>query len=110
MMTLEKERFREALIERMELTGISAAELSRRTGVSKPQIDKLRQRRSAVTNVYDAILIARYFGQPLEEFMGISKRHSKQQEILDLLAVMPPEVREIMMLQIRALASVKREP
>ena len=54
MPILEKERFREALIERMNLTGVTAAELARRTGVSKPQIDKLRQRKSAVTNVYDA--------------------------------------------------------
>lgn len=108
MPILEKERFREALIERMNLTGVTAAELARRTGVSKPQIDKLRQRKSAVTNVYDAILIARFFGQPLEEFMGVAKKSAKHQEILDLLAAMPPEVKDMLVLQIKALASMRK--
>lgn len=109
MPVFEKDRFREALIERMDLTGISAAELSRRTGVSKSQIDKLRQRKSEVTNVYDAILIARFFGQPVEEFMGIAKKGAKHQEILDLLASLSPDVKDMLVIQIKALAAVRTQ-
>lgn len=105
MQMLERNRFREALIARMELVGIGAADLSRRTGVSKSQIDKLRQRKTEVTNVYDAVLIARYFGQPVEEFMGIAPRQAKQDEISDALASLPPEVRDLFLLQIKAVAA-----
>jgi len=106
--TLDKERFREALIERMDLTRVTAAELARRTGVSKPLIDKLRQRKSEVTNVYDAILIARFFGQNVEDFMGVARKASKHQEILDILATLPPDTRDMLVLQIKALATARR--
>ena len=108
MAVLDKTRFRESLIERMDLVGISAAELSRRTGVSKAQIDKLRQRKSEVTNVYDALLIARFFGQTIEEFMGISKKSAKHQEIIDILAMLPPDLKDSMIVQIKALAAMRQ--
>ena len=108
MPVFEKDTFREALIERMELTGTSAAELSRRTGVSKPLIDKLRQRKSELTNIYDAVLIARFFGQPVDEFMGIAKRAAKHQEILALLAALPPDTKDMLVLQIKALAGAHK--
>lgn len=107
MAILEKTRFREAMIERMDLMGIGAAELARRTGVSKPQIDKLRQRRTEVTNVYDALVIARFFGQPLEEFMGLTKRSPKHQEIMDIFTALPTELRDVAAAAIKAMAAVR---
>lgn len=107
MAVLDKTRFREALIERMELTGVTAAALARKTGVSKPQIDKLRQRRSEVTNVYDAVLIARFFGQTVEEFMGIAAKSVTQDEVLGLLAQLPPAMRELIILQLKALVAIR---
>lgn len=67
----DKERFRETLIARVHASGITVAELSRRTGVSKPQLDKLMQRRVVTTNVDDATKLARFFGETVEGLMGI---------------------------------------
>ena len=64
-----KTAFREALIRRMESDGITAAGLARDSGVTKTQIDKLRQRRAAATNVHDAMRIARTFGMSVEDFI-----------------------------------------
>lgn len=66
----DKERFREALITRVHASGFSVSELSRRTGVSKSQLDKLMQRRVVTTNVDDATTLARFFGETVEDFMG----------------------------------------
>lgn len=64
----EKTAFREALLRHMAETGVGAAALARATGVSKPQIDKLCQRKSETTNVADAIRLAGYFGKSVEDF------------------------------------------
>jgi hypothetical protein len=102
----EKLRFREALIERMELTGVGAAEISRRTGVPKGVIDKLRQRRTDVTNVYDAILLARFFGQTVEDFIGLRRKPGKIDEIVEMIALLPPDLRDVIHAQIRAAVKV----
>lgn len=107
MSVLDRTRFREALIERMDLTGVGATDLSRRTGVPKTQIDKLRQRKSETTNVNDAILLARAFGQTVEEFMGLRGRAEKTSEINALMATLPPDVRDTLMAQIRAVAALR---
>lgn len=67
---IDKERFREALIERVRASGVTVADLARKTGVSKSQLDKLMQRRVVTTNVDDAATLARFFGATVEEFMG----------------------------------------
>lgn len=105
MMDFPADRFREALIEKMDMVGITAAELSRRTGVSKAQIDKLRQRKTEVTNVNDAIRLALFFGQPIEDFMGLTKRGTKQQEIIEKLGLLPPEVRDVFVVSINAMVA-----
>lgn len=107
MVFLERDRFREALIERMDLTGISATELARRSGVSKATIDKLRQRRVEVTNIHDAILLARVFQQNVEDFMGVSKNAQKQAEVVSLFASLPESLRETMLVQLRALVQAR---
>ena len=108
MQGIDKTRFREALIARMELTGIGATDLARRTGISKPQIDKLHQRKVETTNVHDALIIARFFGQSLEDFMGMAKKSAKNQELADILATLPPDDRDLLAIQIKALAAAAK--
>ena len=103
----EKQRFREALIARMDLTGVTAAELARRTGIAKSQIDKLRQRKVDATNIYDAILIARFFGQSVEDFIGMHRRAEVQDQLKDLIMMLSPEVRAIVVVQIRAIVAMR---
>ncbi len=103
----EKQRFREVLIARMDMTGVTAAELARRTGIAKSQIDKLRQRKVETTNVYDAMLISRFFGQPIEEFIGMTKRADKLDEVKELISMLTPEAREMVIAQIRAVVAMR---
>jgi transcriptional regulator with XRE-family HTH domain len=51
--------------------------LARRTGISKPQLDKLMQRRVVATNVDDATKLARFFGDTVEDFMRITEPGSE---------------------------------
>ena len=107
---MDKTAFREALIARLDLTGMPAAELARRTGVSKTIIDKLRQRRVEVTNVNDAVLIARFFGQSVEDFMGIRSSPGKRgviDEITLELSAMPPNLQKVALAQLRALREIR---
>jgi plasmid maintenance system antidote protein VapI len=73
----EKTAFREALLHHMAETGVGAAALARATGVSKPQIDKLCQRKSETTNVADAIRLSAYFGKSVEEFCRTTAEKTK---------------------------------
>lgn len=75
-----KLRFRETLIRLMEERQVTAAELSRKTGISKGTIDKLRQRKVDVTNAFDAMKIAMFFGMSVEQLFQLTpepaaKRH-----------------------------------
>ena len=66
-----KLRFRETLIKMMETRRVTAAELARETGISKGTIDKLRQRKVEVTNAFDAMKIAMFFGKSVEQFFDV---------------------------------------
>lgn len=73
----EKTAFREALLRHMAVAGVGAAALARATAVSKPQIDKLCQRKSETTNVADAIRLAAYFGKSVEDFCEMTDDRTK---------------------------------
>ena len=67
-----KLRFRETLIRLMDTKRVTAAELSRKTGISKGTIDKLRQRKVDVTNAFDAMKIAMFFGMSVEQLFQLA--------------------------------------
>lgn len=103
---MDRTDFREALIQRLEATGVPAAELARRTGVSKSIIDKLRQRKIETTNVHDAILIARYFGEGVEEFCGLGCTDQGDplgREIARLVEALPPHFCDVAVGQLKLL-------
>lgn len=61
--------FRIAFLEALDATGWSMPDLARRSGVSVDQLNKLKQRETAKTNVDDAKLVANAFGYTLDEFL-----------------------------------------
>ncbi|MCG3267758.1 helix-turn-helix transcriptional regulator [Yoonia sp. I 8.24] len=88
--------FRDALVEMLEQTKMSVAELARVSGVSKDQLNKLRQRETAKTNVEDARKIAAAFGKTLDNFIG----HPISKEDVDLaktLSQLEPSEREFLL-------------
>ena len=89
-MKIEETAFREAMIDWLDRTGVGATELSRRSGVSKAQIDKLRQRRAVSTNVEDAIRISACFGQSLETFVGLNRDPNSRDSLMVRIARLNP--------------------
>ncbi len=63
-------KFRDALIHKLEETGISLRKVSEGSGVSYEQLKKLKQVESRTTNVEDAIKVAAFFGQTVDEFVA----------------------------------------
>lgn len=62
--------FRTAFLEALEITQWSVPEVARRSSVSKDQLNKLKQRDGAKTNVDDAREVANAFGYSLDEFLN----------------------------------------
>ncbi len=75
--------FREAFLEALDLTGWSVPEVTRRSGVSSDQLNKLKQRENAKTNVDDARLVANAFGYTLDEFLS-DQLSDDRKELADL--------------------------
>ena len=108
---MKRTDFREALVARLECTGVTSSYLALRTGVSKGIIDKLRQRRIETTNVHDAMLIADFFGQSVEGFCGsrtIAQRASLASRIGQEAASLPVDLQHFMLAQMRLLAKLER--
>ena len=61
--------FRTAFLEALELTKWSIPRIADASDVSKDQLNKLKQRETAKTNVDDARKVANAFGYTLDEFL-----------------------------------------
>lgn len=112
-MTNDKERFREALIDWVHRSGISVADLARKTGISKGQLDKLMQRRVAATNVDDAARLARFFGCTVEDFLGSGVPGGEDGTALSRIRVLvgqlSPDEQDMLEAQIAGLISRKQK-
>lgn len=106
-MELPNTLYRECLITHMKAAGISAAELSRQTGVPKSKIDKLCQRVTTDTLVTDAVKMAHYFGKTMEEFMGLAARKERIEGLMVLLSRLSPEQAKMLEAQILGLLKMQ---
>ena len=97
-------RFRDALLEKLEQTGLSVAEVARGAGVSYEQLKKVRQRLDGSTNVDDAVRVAHYFGVSLDEFLNDSTIEDRN-EMLDLYTKLSSQERAFLLDVARARAS-----
>ena len=97
-------KFRDALVAHFERTGVTAAELSRRTGVAKTQIDKLRQGKATTTNVDDAILIAEFFGKTVNDFVSATAP-SRIDRIVEIVSALSQSEQEFLLRQIESLSA-----
>ena len=61
--------FREALINKLEQTGTPLKQVAEGSGVSYEQLKKLKQVEGRETNVKDALKVAAFFDQSLEDFL-----------------------------------------
>lgn len=88
--------FREAFIEAVEGSGVSVAEVALKSGVSKEQLNKLKQRPGAKTNVDDAIKVAGYFGKTLDQFLEDDEALIRS-EIVDLYNQLTDQERQMIL-------------
>lgn len=100
--------FREALIDALEKSGTPLKRVAEQTGVSYEQLKKLRQGKSTSTNVDDAVLVANYFGQTLEEFLADSTA-ALRSEIVDLYNQLTPEERRFLLASAKGMLG-ERDP
>lgn len=91
-----RKKFRDALDAAIKSSGETYASVARATGVSYEQLKKLKQGKSASTNVDDAVLIAHHFGMSLDEFIGDETQH-KRREILDLYSRLSGPERDLLL-------------
>lgn len=94
--------FRQAFLEALDKTGITVAEVARRSKVSQEQLNKLRQRDGARTNVDDARRIAAAFGATLDEFLDELAARDRD-EIARLLSELDPQERDFLLRAARGL-------
>mgnify|MGYP000489439553 CR=1 FL=1 len=88
--------FRDALIENLELRGVSLKSVADATGVSYEQLKKLKQNKSTSTNVEDGLAVSAHFGMTVEEFIG-GKALAEQAEIVRLLNQLSPAERAFLL-------------
>ncbi len=96
------QRFRDALMEHINSSDLSIPELARRAGVSKHMLFKLKQGRSASTNVDDAISLAKVFGKSVNEFVDDTP-DSRLAELQRLFALLSEQEQDLLAAQIRGL-------
>ena len=70
--------FRESLDAAIKQTGLSVAEIARRSGITYDKLRNLRQAKSQSTNVDDAVRVAHAFGVSLEDFYAGRLDHQSQ--------------------------------
>ena len=107
MQKLPRTAFREALISAIARTDVSVADISRSTGVSKDQLHKLVQRRVDSTNVADAVRIATFFGQSIEEFLEVPQ-DSELERVRAMVALLTPDQLVMFEAQLSGLLAARR--
>jgi transcriptional regulator with XRE-family HTH domain len=105
--------FREAFLEALSKSDLKVPDVARISGVSKDQLNKLKQRENAKTNVEDARKIAAAFGQTIEAFID-NPSLKEELEIAELLSQLEPGVRKALIAgvaaQVDALNQASKEP
>ncbi|WP_412550262.1 helix-turn-helix domain-containing protein [Shimia sp. MIT910701] len=100
--------FRDAFLVELGASGLSVAEVARRSGVSKDQLNKLKQRDSAKTNVDDARRVAEAFGKTLDQFLKDTET-SPYLEAVGLLSQLSEEEREFIIVAARAAVDKRKK-
>lgn len=107
--TPTRKSFRNAMVEHMKRHKVTATSLSKATGVSKPQIDKLVQGKSETTNVDDALQIARHFGKSIEGLLDIMPSSSAASEIETLIDSLSLPDQEVVISMMKSFIAKRKE-
>lgn len=89
------EKFRSALLRRLEETGFSLKKISDDADVSYEQLKKLKQIEDRSTNVDDAIKIANTFGMTVNQFVS-DEKYSSRNRIIALLQDLSPDALDLL--------------
>ena len=84
--------FRDALLHKLENTGMSLMSVAKGAQVSYEQLKKLKQKPDRRINVEDALKIANFFNQTLDDFIS-GKEESDRTRTIRVLDNLPPDLR-----------------
>lgn len=101
-------KFREAFLDKVEQENLKIAVIARDAGVSKDMLNKFKQGRTQSINVDDAILVARYFGQTVNEFIG-EDRPTLDDQLAQRLAKLSEKERQILIASLEAILASRQE-
>ena len=94
--------FRNALLWHMDRHKTKISDLVKATGISRDVINKLKSRENSSTTVENALLIASFYGETLEQFFQCET--TKSENVLSSLAQMlRPEEVEMLEAQVRGI-------
>jgi len=101
-----RKNFREAFIEHLERTGAKVTEIAAATGINKDSLYALKRGTTMNMNVRDAILVAKFFGESVEEFMGMG-RAALRDSLLEQISQLSEKEREILEASVRAVLAAR---
>ena len=98
--------FSQALIEHLENTGVRVTEIAAATGVHKDALYKLKYGKTRNMSVDDAIKVAAFFGETVEEFMGIGPG-ALRDTLMDQIAQLSESERQIFEASLKAVLAAR---
>ena len=101
-----RKNFREAFIEHLERTGAKVTEVAAATGLNKDSLYALKRGTTMNMNVKDAILVAQFFGETVEEFMGIGPR-ALRDTLIDQISQLTDSERQIFEASLKAVLAAR---
>lgn len=98
--------FRDAFNEHVKSTGVRITEIAAATGLKKDSLYALRRGTTMNMNVKDAIKVAAFFGETVEEFMGIG-RGALRDSLMDQIAQLSESERQIFEASLKAVLAAR---
>jgi plasmid maintenance system antidote protein VapI len=99
---MQRDLFRLKLIERLKRDNIEVTQLAEATGIPKDKIYSIKRRENASTSVETAIGIARYFGETIEQFLGLEAKNDAMQQFNHLASLLTDQERILLTESIKA--------
>lgn len=101
-----RKNFREAFIEHLDRTGAKVTEIAAATGLNKDSLYALKRGTTMNMNVKDAILVAKFFGETVEEFMGVVPG-ALRDSLMDQISQLSDSERQIFEASLKAVLAAR---
>lgn len=101
-------KFRKAFLRHLSETNLKVTDVAKGARVSKDQLNKLKQGKSQSINVDAAVLVARYFGETVNEFIG-EERPALHSSLIQKLGMLTEREQRVLVASLNALSAERPE-